>query len=102
MAKQGSSVTAYGVDIRDAAAVDAMVADIVRTTPLTDLPDDGKQSPTFRAWRPYGAGGGLSRIAPNDRALPPKPRRSNAAATAIVGQDQAYPPLVRCATYFRV
>jgi NAD(P)-dependent dehydrogenase (short-subunit alcohol dehydrogenase family) len=37
MAKHGGSVTAYGVDIRDAAAVDAMVADIVRTAPLTDL-----------------------------------------------------------------
>jgi NAD(P)-dependent dehydrogenase (short-subunit alcohol dehydrogenase family) len=37
MAKHGGSVTAYGVDIRDAAAVDAMVADIVRSGPLTDL-----------------------------------------------------------------
>ena len=35
--RHGGSVTAYGVDIRDAAAVDAMVADIVRTGPLTDL-----------------------------------------------------------------
>ena len=31
-------------------------------------PDDGKQSPTFRTWRPYGTGGGPSRIARNDRA----------------------------------
>jgi len=37
MARHGGSVTAYGVDIRDAAAVDAMVADIVRSGPLTDL-----------------------------------------------------------------
>jgi hypothetical protein len=33
-------------------------------------PDDGKQSPIFRAWRPYGEGGGLSTIAPNDPPLP--------------------------------
>ena len=37
MAAHGGKVTAYGVDIRDAAAVDAMVEDIFRTGPLTDL-----------------------------------------------------------------
>jgi NAD(P)-dependent dehydrogenase (short-subunit alcohol dehydrogenase family) len=36
-AKHGGSVKAYGVDIRDAAAVDAMVEDIFRSGPLTDL-----------------------------------------------------------------
>jgi NAD(P)-dependent dehydrogenase (short-subunit alcohol dehydrogenase family) len=36
-AKHGGSVKAYGVDIRDAAAVDAMVEDIFRFGPLTDL-----------------------------------------------------------------
>jgi NAD(P)-dependent dehydrogenase (short-subunit alcohol dehydrogenase family) len=35
--KHGGSVKAYGVDIRDAAAVDAMVEDIFRSGPLTDL-----------------------------------------------------------------
>src|SRR6202050_3439846 len=35
--KFGGSVRAYGVDIRDAAAVDAMVADIFAAAPLTDL-----------------------------------------------------------------
>jgi len=35
--KYGGSVKAYGVDIRDAAAVDAMVEDIFRSGPLTDL-----------------------------------------------------------------
>ena len=35
--KHGGKVAAYGVDIRDAAAVDAMVEDIFRTGPLTDL-----------------------------------------------------------------
>jgi NAD(P)-dependent dehydrogenase (short-subunit alcohol dehydrogenase family) len=35
--KHGGSVRAYGVDIRDAAAVDAMVADIFAGGPLTDL-----------------------------------------------------------------
>jgi NAD(P)-dependent dehydrogenase (short-subunit alcohol dehydrogenase family) len=35
--KLGGSVRAYGVDIRDAAAVDAMVADIFASGPLTDL-----------------------------------------------------------------
>lgn len=35
--KFGGSVRAYGVDIRDAAAVDAMVADIFTGGPLTDL-----------------------------------------------------------------
>ena len=35
--KFGGSVRAYGVDIRDAAAVDAMVADIFAAGPLTDL-----------------------------------------------------------------
>jgi hypothetical protein len=34
-------------------------------------PDNGKQSPTFRAWRPYDRGGGLSRIAPNDGTATP-------------------------------
>jgi hypothetical protein len=29
-------------------------------------PDAGKQSPTFRGWRPHGTGGGLSRIESND------------------------------------
>jgi NAD(P)-dependent dehydrogenase (short-subunit alcohol dehydrogenase family) len=35
--KHGGKVAAYGVDIRDAAAVDAMVEDIFRSGPLTDL-----------------------------------------------------------------
>jgi len=35
--KYGGKVTAYGVDIRDAAAVDGMVAEIFRSGPLTDL-----------------------------------------------------------------
>jgi NAD(P)-dependent dehydrogenase (short-subunit alcohol dehydrogenase family) len=37
MAVHGGKVTSYGVDIRDAAAVDAMVADIFASGPLTDL-----------------------------------------------------------------
>ena len=37
MAAHGGKVTAYGVDIRDAAAVDAMVEDIFKAGPLTDL-----------------------------------------------------------------
>ena len=37
MGKHGGKVAAYGVDIRDAAAVDAMVADIFASGPLTDL-----------------------------------------------------------------
>ena len=37
MDKHGGRVTSYGVDIRDAAAVDAMVADIFAAAPLTDL-----------------------------------------------------------------
>jgi len=37
MNRHGGSVHAYGVDIRDAAAVDAMVTDIFATGPLTDL-----------------------------------------------------------------
>jgi NAD(P)-dependent dehydrogenase (short-subunit alcohol dehydrogenase family) len=37
MAKHGGKVSAYGIDIRDAAAVDAMVADIFASGPLTDL-----------------------------------------------------------------
>jgi len=37
MGKHGGSVKAYGVDIRDAAAVDAMVEDIFSEGPLTDL-----------------------------------------------------------------
>jgi NAD(P)-dependent dehydrogenase (short-subunit alcohol dehydrogenase family) len=37
MAEHGGKVTAYGVDIRDAAAVDAMVGEIFRAGPLTDL-----------------------------------------------------------------
>ena len=37
MAKHGGKVTSYGVDIRDAAAVDAMAADIFASGPLTDL-----------------------------------------------------------------
>jgi NAD(P)-dependent dehydrogenase (short-subunit alcohol dehydrogenase family) len=36
-AKHGGSVKAYGVDIRDAAAADAMVEDIFSSGPLTDL-----------------------------------------------------------------
>lgn len=36
-AKHGGKVGVYGVDIRDAAAVDAMVADIFAAGPLTDL-----------------------------------------------------------------
>src|SRR3984885_8531519 len=35
--KHGGKVSVYGVDIRDAAAVDAMVADIFASGPLTDL-----------------------------------------------------------------
>ena len=35
--KYGGKVSVYGVDIRDAAAVDAMVADIFASGPLTDL-----------------------------------------------------------------
>ena len=35
--KHGGKVSAYGVDIRDATAVDSMVADIFRSGPLTDL-----------------------------------------------------------------
>jgi NAD(P)-dependent dehydrogenase (short-subunit alcohol dehydrogenase family) len=35
--KHGGQVKAYGVDIRDAGAVDAMVADIFQSGPLTDL-----------------------------------------------------------------
>jgi len=37
MKTHGGKVTAYGVDIRDAAAVDAMVEDIFKSGPLTDL-----------------------------------------------------------------
>lgn len=37
MAAHGGKVTAYGVDIRDAGAVEAMVEDIFKTGPLTDL-----------------------------------------------------------------
>ena len=37
MAKHDGKVTSYGIDIRDAAAVDAMVADIFASGPLTDL-----------------------------------------------------------------
>ena len=37
MGKHGGKVSAYGVDIRDAAAVDAMVSDIFASGPLTDL-----------------------------------------------------------------
>src|SRR6202166_4990167 len=37
MGKHGGKVAAYGVDIRDAAAVDAMVADIFASGPLTEL-----------------------------------------------------------------
>jgi NAD(P)-dependent dehydrogenase (short-subunit alcohol dehydrogenase family) len=37
MSKYGGKVTAYGVDIRDPAAVDAMAADIFTSAPLTDL-----------------------------------------------------------------
>src|SRR6202167_980687 len=37
MGKHGGKVGVYGVDIRDAAAVDAMVADIFAAGPLTDL-----------------------------------------------------------------
>jgi NAD(P)-dependent dehydrogenase (short-subunit alcohol dehydrogenase family) len=36
-AAHGGKVTNYGVDIRDAAAVDTMVADIFASSPLTDL-----------------------------------------------------------------
>src|SRR5580658_7511198 len=36
-AKHGGKVGVYGVDIRDAAAVDAMAADIFASGPLTDL-----------------------------------------------------------------
>jgi NAD(P)-dependent dehydrogenase (short-subunit alcohol dehydrogenase family) len=37
VAKHGGNVSSYGVDIRDAAAVDAMIADIFTSGPLTDL-----------------------------------------------------------------
>ena len=37
IARHGGKVGVYGVDIRDAAAVDAMVADIFASGPLTDL-----------------------------------------------------------------
>ncbi|MET0498642.1 MAG: SDR family oxidoreductase [Steroidobacteraceae bacterium] len=37
MEKHGGSVLSYGVDIRDAAAVDAMIEDIFQSGPLTDL-----------------------------------------------------------------
>ena len=37
MARHGGKITSYGVDIRDAAAVEAMVADIFASGPLTDL-----------------------------------------------------------------
>ncbi len=37
MERHGGKVGVYGVDIRDAAAVDAMVADIFASGPLTDL-----------------------------------------------------------------
>src|SRR3989475_12650309 len=37
MGKHGGKVEAYGIDIRDAAAVDAMVEDIFARGPLTDL-----------------------------------------------------------------
>src|SRR5580704_9929300 len=37
MQRRGGKVHAFGVDIRDAAAVDAMVEEIFRTGPLTDL-----------------------------------------------------------------
>ncbi len=37
MGKHGGKVSAYGIDIRDAAAVDAMVGDIFASGPLTDL-----------------------------------------------------------------
>jgi len=37
MKQHGGKVEAYGIDIRDAAAVDAMVEDIVARGPLTDL-----------------------------------------------------------------
>ncbi len=37
MGKHGGKVSAYGVDIRDAAAVNAMVGDIFASGPLTDL-----------------------------------------------------------------
>ena len=37
MRAHGGKVSAYGVDIRDAVAVDAMVADIFKTGPLTGL-----------------------------------------------------------------
>ena len=36
-AKHGGKATSFGVDIRDPAAVDAMVADIFASGPLTDL-----------------------------------------------------------------
>jgi NAD(P)-dependent dehydrogenase (short-subunit alcohol dehydrogenase family) len=37
MQRCGGKVTTYGVDIRDAAAVDAMIDDIFKTGPVTDL-----------------------------------------------------------------
>ena len=40
MKAHGGTVTSYGVDIRDAAAVDAMVEEIFRSRPLTGLVND--------------------------------------------------------------
>src|SRR6218665_559197 len=37
MKAHGGKVTAHGVDIRDAAAVDAMIEDAFKDSPLTDL-----------------------------------------------------------------
>jgi hypothetical protein len=60
-------------------------------------PDDGKQSPTFRPWRPYGASGGLSRIAPSARAatLQNAPATTSSAAAA----DPAGPARSPSATF---
>jgi hypothetical protein len=46
-------------------------------------PDDGKQSPTFRAWRPYGEGGGYQRLRQMSGPLhPPALDGQNAPATS--------------------
>jgi hypothetical protein len=51
-------------------------------------PDAGKQSPTFRGWRPHGTGGGLSRIESNDR--PRSQRRSCKLAPIPGGWSRAH------------
>src|ERR1700680_111687 len=56
MGKHGGKVEAYGIDIRDAAAVDAMVEDIFQRGPLTDLVNNaaGNFIPRTEALSPRG------------------------------------------------